>query len=147
MSAQVSYKKQIIIFLILFVLLLFAVEIGARVIEYSGENECEFIGKDALKNVEIIKQNQICEDNNSTMYEVDGILKYIPNQNMETININSHGFRGDDFSEKKDLDTYRIFIVGGSTTFGSGATSDDTTIPSFLQKNLKPFIVTKKLKF
>ena len=137
MYVQVSYKKQIIVFLILFVLLLFAVEIGARVIEYSGENQCEFIGKDAFKNVEIIKQNQICEDNNSTMYEVDGILKFIPNQNMETININSHGFRGHDFSEKKDLDTYRIFIVGGSTTFGGGSTSDDTTIPSFLQKKFK----------
>ncbi len=74
MYVQVSYKKQIIVFLILFVLLLFAVEIGARVIEYSGENKCEFIGKDAFKNVEIIKQNQICEDHNSIMYEVDGIL-------------------------------------------------------------------------
>ena len=146
MYVQVSYKKQIIVFLILFVLLLFAVEIGARVIEYSGENQCEFIGKDAFKNVEIIKQNQICEDNNSTMYEVDGILKYIPNQNMETININSHGFRGHDFSEKKDLDTYRIFIVGGSTTFGSGATSDDTTIPSFLQKKFEAIHSDQKIE-
>ena len=146
MSAQVSYKKQIIIFLILFVLLLFAVEIGARVIEYSGENECEFIGKDALKNVEIIKQNQICEDNNSTLYELDGILKYVPNQNMETISINSHGFRGDDFSEKKDLDTYRIFIVGGSTTFGAGTTSDDTTFPSFLQKKFDVTHSDKKIE-
>ncbi len=137
MYVQVSYKKQIIVFLILFVLLLFAVEIGARAIEYSGENKCEFIGKDAFKNVEIIKQNQICEDHNSIMYEVDGILKFIPNQNMETVNINSHGFRGHDFSEKKDLDTYRIFIVGGSTIFGSGTTSDDTTIPSFLQKKFE----------
>ena len=137
MYVQVSYKKQIIVFLILFALLLFAVEIGARAIEYSGENKCEFIGKDAFKNVEIIKQNQICEDHNSIMYEVDGILKFIPNQNMETVNINSHGFRGHDFSEKKDLDTYRIFIVGGSTIFGSGSTSDDTTVPSFLQKKFK----------
>ena len=146
MYVQVSYKKQIIVFLILFVLLLFAVEIGARVIEYSGENKCEFIGKDAFKNVEIIKQNQICEDSNSIMYEVDGILKFIPNQNMETININSHGFRGHDFSEKKDLDTYRIFIVGGSTIFGSGTTSDDTTIPSFLQKKFEAIHSDQKIE-
>jgi len=33
MSAQVSYKKQIAFFLILSVLLLFAVEIGVRIIE------------------------------------------------------------------------------------------------------------------
>ena len=137
MSAQVSYKKQIIIFLTIFVLLIFAVEIGVRVIEHFDNNNCKFIGKDAFKNVETIKQNQICKDNHSTAYEVDGILKFIPNQNMETVNINSHGFRGHDFSEKKDLDTYRIFIVGGSTIFGSGSTSDDTTVPSFLQKKFK----------
>ena len=145
MSAQVSYKKQIAFFLILSVLLLFAVEIGVRIIETPYE-PCTFIGKDALKNVEKIKQNQMCDDNNSTLYEFDGILKYIPNQNMETISINSHGFRGDDFSEKKDLDTYRIFIVGGSTTFGGGTTSDDTTMPSFLQKKFDVTNSDKKIE-
>ena len=146
MSVQVSYKKQIIIFLTIFVLLIFAVEIGVRVIEHFDNNNCKFIGKDAFKNVEKIKQNQICKDNNSTAYEVDGILKYIPNQNMETININSHGFRGHDFSVTKDLDTYRIFIVGGSTVFGSGSTSDDTTIPSFLQKKFESIHNGKKIE-
>ena len=145
MSAQVSYKKQIAFFLILSVLLLFAVEIGVRIIETPYE-PCTFIGKDALKNVEEIKQNQICDDNNSTLYELDGILKYVPNQNMETISINSHGFRGDDFSEKKDLDTYRIFLVGGSTTFGGGSTSDDTTIPSFLQKKFEAIHSDQKIE-
>ena len=145
MSAQVSYKKQIAFFLILSVLLLFAVEIGVRIIETPYE-PCTFIGKDAFKNIEEIKQNQICEDNNSTLYELDGILKYVPNQNMETISINSHGFRGDDFSEKKDLDTYRIFIVGGSTTFGGGATSDYTTMPSFLQKKFDVTNSDKKIE-
>ena len=145
MSAQISYKKQIAFFLILSALLLFAVEIGVRIIETPYE-PCTFIGKDAFKNIEEIKQNQICEDNNSTLYELDGILKYVPNQNMETISINSHGFRGDDFSEKKDLDTYRIFIVGGSTTFGSGATSDDTTIPSLLQKKFEAIHSDQKIE-
>ena len=53
MSAQVSYKKQITFFLILSVLLLFAVEIGVRIIETPYE-PCTFIGKDALKNAEKI---------------------------------------------------------------------------------------------
>ncbi len=44
-------------------------------------------------------------------------------------NLNSLGFRGSEFSEIKPPDTYRIFMVGGSTMFGSGATSDETTIP------------------
>ena len=33
----------------------------------------------------------------------------------------------------KPLDTYRIFMVGGSTMFGAGATSDETTISGYLQ--------------
>ena len=49
-------------------------------------------------------------------------------------NFNSHGFRGDEFSEIKPPNTYRIFMVGGSTLFGSGESSDDATIPSILQK-------------
>jgi len=49
--------------------------------------------------------------------------------------INSYGFRGPEISEIKPSDTYRIFIVGGSTTFGSGV-NDANTIPSLLQKKL-----------
>ena len=49
--------------------------------------------------------------------------------------INSHGFRGPEISENKPSDTYRIFIVGGSTTYGSGV-NDANTIPSLLQKKL-----------
>jgi len=49
-------------------------------------------------------------------------------------NLNSLGFRGPEFSEIKPSNTYRIFMVGGSTMFGAGATSDETTIPGILQK-------------
>ena len=56
---------------------------------------------------------------------------YEPNQSLTTININSLGFRGSDFEIIKDPNTYRIFMVGGSTTFGTGSTSDNKTIPSF----------------
>ena len=144
MSVQVSYKKQGIIFLCLFLVLLISLEIGSRVIEYSEENNCEFIGKEAMNDVEENWQQQICKDNNSIMYEVDGILNYAPNQSMKTININSHGFRGDEFSEIKDSDTYRIFLVGGSTVFL--ATSDDKTINSFLQEKLENYYPNKKFE-
>jgi len=95
--------------------------------------------------VEEIKQYQICEEHNSLAYKVDGVLRLIPNQHMETININSHGFRGPDFSEEKELDVYRIFLVGGSTVFGSGL-PDDTTISSFLQKKINNFDTGLKIE-
>jgi len=53
---------------------------------------------------------------------------------IEKSNFNSLGFRGAEFSIIKPSDTYRIFMVGGSTMFGAGETSDETTIPGILQK-------------
>ena len=49
--------------------------------------------------------------------------------------INSHGFRGPEISEWKPDNTFRVFVVGGSTTFGSGV-NDANTIPFLLQKKL-----------
>ena len=53
---------------------------------------------------------------------------------IDNINYNSLGFRGDEFSVIKPVDTYRIFMLGGSTMIGSGASSDETTKPRILQK-------------
>ncbi len=53
---------------------------------------------------------------------------------IDQINYNSLGFRGTEFSETKPSDTYRIFMLGGSTMIGSGASSDETTKPGILQK-------------
>ena len=46
---------------------------------------------------------------------------------------NSHGFRGDEFEKEKSYNIFRIFALGGSTTFGVGA-EDDETWPVYLQK-------------
>ncbi len=56
-----------------------------------------------------------------------------PNQDFQTMNINSHGFRGTEIGIEKPENTYRIFGVGGSTMMGSGSLSDVTTITGFLQ--------------
>ena len=62
------------------------------------------------------------------------VLRDISGQTeSDSITINSLGFRGDEFSEIKQENTYRIFLVGGSPMFGFGASSDETTIPGFLQ--------------
>ena len=74
----------------------------------------------------------ICRDNNSLKWNTDP-LYLIPNQDFKTININSDGFRGNELQVNPD---YRIFLIGGSTTFGVGSTSDSSTIPYFLQEKL-----------
>ena len=148
MHVQVSYKKQFLVCIFLFLILLFVIELGIKIFEWQQDYEtspCMFIGNNALQNVEEIKQYQICEEHNSLAYKIDGVLRFIPNQHMETININSHGFRGPDFSEEKELGVYRIFLVGGSTVFGS-ASPDDTTISSFLQKKINNFDTGLKIE-
>ena len=58
---------------------------------------------------------------------------------------NSYGFRGDEFEKEKPHDTYRIFTVGGSTTFGVGANGDETW-PANLQKIINKEITEKKIE-
>ena len=69
----------------------------------------------------------ICDLHESTEYS-----ELVPA--VDKINYNSLGFRGPEFSEIKPPNTYRIFMIGGSTMIGSGATSDETTKPGILQK-------------
>jgi uncharacterized protein YjbI with pentapeptide repeats len=47
--------------------------------------------------------------------------------------INSHGFRGPEISEDKPSNIFRVFVVGGSTTYGAGV-NDENTITALLQK-------------
>ncbi len=47
--------------------------------------------------------------------------------------INEHGFRGPEITKEKPANTFRIFLVGGSTVFGSGS-DDITQIFSVLQE-------------
>ena len=68
-----------------------------------------------------------CKDD-SGVYSVDLVGERCAYQSFA---YNSHGFRGDEFEKEKPDDTFRIFTVGGSTTFGIGA-EDDETWPAHL---------------
>ena len=49
-----------------------------------------------------------------------------------SVTYNSEGFRGPEFLKEKPDNTYRIFVLGGSTTFGSK--NDFETWPHYLQE-------------
>ena len=133
MSVQVSYKNQFFLGLLIFLVLLLVVEGSARLYELINPH-CTFLDKDAFSKTDYLLVRIICLDHNNRVFETDTILLLSPNQHSQTININSHGFRGSETTLEKPENTYRIFVVGGSTTFGVGATSDQTTIPGYLQK-------------
>ena len=133
MSMQVSYKKQIVFFTLFLIVILGVCEITARMYEIFNPN-CSFLDKDVFSKTDYFLTRVICLDHYSVETEKIGIVLNKPNQHYETININSHGFRGNEFTIDKPQNTFRIFMVGGSTIYGAGATSDDKTIPGYLQK-------------
>ena len=79
-------------------------------------------------------KRQICDDVYSLLHVKGENYKMIkPDQHYPTININSHGFRGPEFEAEKPEGTYRVFVIGGSSVFGTGVV-DNATIPAHLER-------------
>jgi len=98
--------------------------VNQGIIEIENQNECvNDISKYFSDKEKII---QVCKEHKSSFS--DELIPY----DVE-LKFNSKGFRGEEFSEEKSSNVYRIFMVGGSTMLGAEVTND-TTIPSILQK-------------
>ena len=144
MSIQVSYKKQILFSIMLLSIAFLSVEFGARAYEYMLP--CSLEHNKVFQNVDYFLVRWICYDTNALVHGKAPLYLIKPEQHLVTININSLGFRGQEITKEKPLDTYRIFVVGGSTTFGFGSTSDQTTIPGYLQKKFDDVKLGKKIQ-
>jgi lysophospholipase L1-like esterase len=136
MSVQVSYKKQFTVYLIFIIIVLSAVELSARIYEYSPiSTQCQFTDSPIFEKTDYFLMKQMCIDHNYIKYSTfpnSSVPSHEPNT-TDTININSFGLRGPEFDQEKPDNTYRIFIVGGSSTFGTGVT-DENTITGIMQK-------------
>jgi len=75
-------------------------------------------------------------DQNPKQVTLDVIQNILGETQTDNVNVNSFGFRGGEFSQVKPDNTLRVFLLGGSQVFGTGATSDKTTIPAYIQKYL-----------
>jgi len=129
MSVQVAYKKQFLLYLLLFLILIFTIESVVRVYDHSFPS-CSFFDSDVFLEIDDDLKRTICHDNGKLKWS-NTPLRLEPNQNFETLNVNSNGFRGLELQENPE---YRVFVVGGSTAFGVGTTSDIYTIPGYLQQ-------------
>jgi len=129
MSVQVSYKKQTAFYIISLIIILAVIELIAN-IWWQSEMHCEFEENEIFREMTVEEKRQMCLE----LYNIrTSGTEIIPNQNSESININSHGFRGPEITIEKQTEIFRIFMLGGSTMFGMGATSDSTTIPGYTQ--------------
>ncbi|MDP6858083.1 MAG: hypothetical protein QF559_04030 [Candidatus Nitrosopelagicus sp.] len=131
MSVQVSYKKQITLGIFLIVTLLAGVEMIVIILDFFEQplsNEINEVFQDF--------DEQTVKDifySDNLAYRYDKILLNEPNQQFPTLNINSYGFRGTEITIEKPENVYRIFFIGGSTSFGQIASSDAKTIPGILE--------------
>ena len=142
MSVQVSYKKQSLLGVIGLLILFLAIELIAN-IWWMTQITCEFEENEIFMSMDEQKRRQLCVD----LYEVKTSGdELIPNQQSNSVNINSLGFRGEEFSPEKPDNVYRIFMLGGSTMFGHGATSDQTTIPGYVQEFFQTYDVEFKIE-
>jgi len=130
MSVQVSYKKQFVLAILLLIIILAVIE-GVAKLWWQNIENCAFEDSDVYADLPQSLKRQMCVESYQVRFSPSHIE---PNQNFETININSFGFRGKVISLEKPENTFRIFTVGGSTMLGTGSTSDVTTIPGFLQQ-------------
>ena len=131
MYGKVSFSRQIILGIILLVIIFGIIEAYANVWWYEF-NTCAFENSEIFQELSEKQKNVLCQQNTNLMFMEDRIENYARDTNV-IYSINSQGFRGPEFSETKPDGVYRIFVVGGSTTFGTGV-YDDQTFPSYLQK-------------
>jgi len=141
MSIQVSYKKQFALMFMLLVTLLVIVEVIVNIWLYYFYR-CDFEDDEIFKDVAPEINRKMCLDSISVDFTKERIQiarRTVPIANLTTVydtnfvNINSHGFRGPEIEKDKPENTFRIFTVGGSTTFSSGVL-DNQTWPFNLQK-------------
>ena len=133
MSVQVSYKKQTILGFLLILILIISVEGVLRAYDFQYPN-CKITNSDVFSDFDEDLKRSICLDNDNIIWHNHPNLHLEPNQHYKTMDINMDGFRGNEIELKKAFDTYRIFVIGGSTTFGVGSSSNETTIPGYLQE-------------
>jgi len=134
LSVQVSYKKQSLFFIILILMTLIITEGVVRTFDIK-EVHCAFIEHEYFKNYNMFEKQDMCEKYNSLKFDyTQPIRLLIPDQHNNYFNINSDGFRGSELDLQEN--DYKIFILGGSTTYGFITSSDEFTIPSLLEKEI-----------
>jgi len=148
MSVQVSYSKQFLSGFIFILIFLGVVEGLARIYE-EIKPQCGFIESQVYEDLDYETKRKICEEHNLIYYSNDpltGLITMTPNQHSQTVNINDDGFRGTEISKEKSDGIFRLFVVGGSTTFGSGSSFDETSMSGFLQQKFEQMNLQKEIE-
>jgi len=140
MPVQVSYKKQFVFLFLLTLTFLTVVEVLVNVWLYYFYR-CEFEDNEIFENVDTETKRKICLENFGYSFRTQSVsalpgtrvAQVFGGLDEKVVYINSEGFRGPEITKVKPSNTYRIFVMGGSTTFGAGSL-DHQTPPFYLEE-------------
>jgi len=139
MPVRVSYKKQFAVMTMLLLTFLIVIELGVNVWLYSIYR-CDFEEREVFKNFDEETKRKMCLENIGLDFTKQSISatqgtghNAIGGINEAIVSINNQDLRGEEYSIKKPDKTFRIFVIGGSTIFGSGVL-DNQTVPYYLQQ-------------
>jgi len=130
MSVQVSYKNQFVVYIFLLLVFLIAVELVANFWLYNIYR-CDFENNEIFNEINPETNRKLCLESLDYDFTKETITDQVALAE-KLMQLNSHNIRAHEFTEQKPENTIRIFIIGGSTTYGSGVL-DDETFPHYLQ--------------
>ena len=137
MSEIIFYRKQICLGIIFLLVILASFEvIGRTVLDQKDSCFTGLLMSGIYENHDQDDLKKICDDYGKMIYYDYPTRHLASNQHTDTVNINEHGFRGQEITQIKNENTYRIFLVGGSQTYGMFSTSDESTFSGYLQQKL-----------
>jgi len=130
MPVQISIKKQFALGVLLLIVLLGVIEAFANIWLYNIYR-CDFEDDEIFKNEDPETKRKICLENIGLNYFKEKLE--MTKKEDRVVHINSDGYRGPEITQAKPENTYRIFTIGGSTTFGFPS-NDNQTYPFYLQE-------------
>ncbi len=133
--AGLSWKKKVFFLAVIYFMLVFLFEVGARLLFFATDNFNPYYLTFGL--VPDIEQHS-AEHDGYTKFQPNTIYHYksSPTKTID-MKINGDGFRGlDEFTKPKPPETFRIVSMGASSTFGL-TDEDDETYPYLLQKRIR----------
>jgi len=100
------------------------------------QTNCAFVEHEIFDKYNYFEKKQLCYEFTTIDSDFTSPIRLlVPNQSGEYLNVNSNGFRGEEFNFQDN--DYKIFILGGSTLFGFITNGDEFTIPAILEKKFK----------
>jgi len=150
MYGRVSLKKQFSVMTMLLLTLLIVIELGANIWLYNFYT-CDFENSEVFENLDKETKRSMCLANIGNAFATQSVSEeldatyagrsrcgattcdFTVPSNSIFVYVNADGFRGPEITKAKPQDTYRIFAIGGSTTYGSGVFNNQTW-PFYLQE-------------